>query len=376
MVNSDPTTCTGAISVPSAESLDKGRNDDVLPFSLKGDRYDQSTYYGRFRKMLDVVDPRTLLTSKQELDDAVNLLKEFEDHQTLMHSGTRNVVVKEFDNEKLWQAKKIKDAIVHPDTNEIIPQPFRMSGYVPYNGPVCVGAIMATSTPAIFFFHWMNQTQNALVNFFNRNATQPLNTSAVLQGYMGAVTGSIGMSMGLKAAIDRSKRLTAVQKVSAQRFVALPAIITAAAINVFLMRRNELTTGIDVYYEPSANTNTSTVTTQEAAAPVVVGSSQLAAKKALSEMIISRMVLPLPTFLIPPLALSLLDPIVRKNRRLFTFPVNVTFVMLGFGFGLPATIALFPQNGIIYAKDLEERFHHLRDEQGNPVTVFRYNKGL
>lgn len=246
---------------------------------------------------------------------------------------------------------------------------------------------MATSTPAILFFHWMNQTQNALVNFYNRNATQPLNTSAVMQGYMGAVTGSIGMSMGLKTAIDRTKRLTAVQKVSVQRFVALPAIITAAAINVFLMRRNELTTGIDVYYEPNAGDNapfaapastapSSSAGTEEAAAPVVVGSSQLAAKKALSEMIISRMVLPLPVFLFPPLALAVVDPIVRQNRRLLTMPFNVTFVMLGFGFGLPATIALFPQNGTIYAEDLEERFHHLRDQQGNAVTVFRYNKGL
>ncbi|KAF4732098.1 hypothetical protein FOZ62_018548, partial [Perkinsus olseni] len=31
------------------------------PFSLTGDRYDQSTYWGRFRRMLDQCDPTTLL---------------------------------------------------------------------------------------------------------------------------------------------------------------------------------------------------------------------------------------------------------------------------------------------------------------------------
>ena len=122
-----------AISISAIDSLDQSSNDDsVPPFSLKADRYDQSTYYGRFRKMLDVVDPRTLLCSQQELDDAVQLLKDFEDRTESgkLDSGNISTYHNGFDNEKLWQAKKIKDAIIHPDTGEIIPRPFRMSGYV------------------------------------------------------------------------------------------------------------------------------------------------------------------------------------------------------------------------------------------------------
>ena len=98
-------------------------------FSLEGERYDQATYYGRFRKMLDVVDPRTLLCSQREIDDAVQLLKEFESQQQtsskqgLMHDHR-------FDDAELWKAKKLKDAVFHPDTNEMLPKPFRMSGFL------------------------------------------------------------------------------------------------------------------------------------------------------------------------------------------------------------------------------------------------------
>lgn len=347
--------------------------DDIPHFSLTEDRYDQTTYYGRFRKMLDIVDPRTLLCSKQDLDEAVKLLNDFEGQQKQTSGNATNY--KQFDDEKLWHAKKLRDAIIHPDTNEIIPRPLRMSGWLPYNGPICVGALMATTTPWILFFQWANQTQNALVNYANRNATQPQDMSTVLAGYFGAVGGAVGVSVGLKTAIERSRRLSLAQKLSAQRFVALPGIVAAAIINVVLMRQSELATGIDVYYEPKTESGTTKASTT-VSSPVVVGPSQLAAQKALKEMIFSRMILPLPTFLAPPIALTLLDPILRKNRHHWTLPLSATFVLLGFGLGLPATIAIFPQTGTVEASDLEEKFQHLKDEQGNPVTVFRYNKGL
>ena len=242
----------------------------------------------------------------------------------------------------------------------------------PFNAPVCVGALMATSTPSVFFFHWVNQTHNALINYNNRNATQPLEMTTVLRGYFGAVGGAIGVAMGLKTAIERSKSLSAAQKLKYQRFSALPAIVTAAAINVLLMRAGELTTGIDVYYEPEKSIGDA----ESKDLPVVVGPSQIAAKKALKDMAISRMIMPLPVFLMAPLGMSLVDPILRKNRRLLTLPFQSAFVLLGFGLGLPATIALFPQIGTVEASSLEDKFQHIRDAKGNPVTVFRYNKGL
>jgi hypothetical protein len=40
---------------------------DPPPFTLTGARYDQSTFVGRYRRTLDVIDPRTLLVGDAEV---------------------------------------------------------------------------------------------------------------------------------------------------------------------------------------------------------------------------------------------------------------------------------------------------------------------
>ena len=55
-----------------------------------------------------------------------------------------------------------------------------MSGYVPFNGPICVAMVASKTTPAILFWSWVNQSQNALVNYFNRNASSPMDNEVRL----------------------------------------------------------------------------------------------------------------------------------------------------------------------------------------------------
>jgi len=70
--------------------------------------------------------------------------------------------------------------------------PFRMSGFVPFGTPIVVGMLLpTTSLPTIFFWQGLNQTHNALVNYYNRNATVPLQTSNYVIGYLGAVTSAM-----------------------------------------------------------------------------------------------------------------------------------------------------------------------------------------
>ena len=94
--------------------------------------------------------------------------------------------------EQLWAAKKIKDAIVHPDTGEVIFMPFRMSGFVPFGTPVVVGMLLPNQTLATtLFWQWLNQTHNALVNYSNRNASVPTPVTAYVGGYFGAVASAM-----------------------------------------------------------------------------------------------------------------------------------------------------------------------------------------
>lgn len=72
-------------------------------FRLGESRYDQSSFAGRLKHFLDIVDPRTLLTSGPDLQRAVEMLKEFE---------TKGVKPEGVDDEQLWRAQKIKQVLL------------------------------------------------------------------------------------------------------------------------------------------------------------------------------------------------------------------------------------------------------------------------
>ena len=310
------------------------------PFKLTGERYDQSTYFGRFLKMLNICDPSMLLYSSDQIHEAVKTLK---DYETMGN-------VNNLPDSELWHLRKLKESAVHPDTGEIVPLPFRMSGYVPFNGPVCVGLITSTRTPWILFWQWMNQSQNSLVNYFNRNATSVASDKEIAASYAGAVTSAIAIAYGLSRAVKRFT--TPARAATLLKFIALPTSIAASSVNCVIMRRPETETGITVF--DSSGTE--------------VGKSKIAAEKAIKETVLSRMLLQVPVFVFPPV-MSLLPPVARlvqRNPRLAT-PVMTGFIFLGFGLGLPASIAAFPQEGTLEESQLEPQ---LRGR--GPL---KYNKG-
>ena len=79
----------------------------------------------------------------------------------------------------------------------------RLQHAVPYNGPVCVAMVLATSTWAIALGNWVNQSQNALVNYCNRNASTPTTTATLVRSYCGAV----GASLVVNELIHALKRM-------------------------------------------------------------------------------------------------------------------------------------------------------------------------
>ncbi|XP_062837999.1 sideroflexin-5 isoform X2 [Anolis carolinensis] len=207
------------------------------PFQLGKPRFEQTSFYGRFRHFLDIIDPRTLFVTKSRLKEAVQLLEDYK-HGTLAPGVT---------NKDLWRAQKIKQAIIHPDTNETIFMPFRMSGYIPFGTPIVVGLLLPNQTLAsTVFWQWLNQSHNACVNYANRNATKPSPTSKFIQGYLGAVISAVSIAVGLNVLIQRANHFTPATRLLIQRFVPFPAVASANICNVVLMRHTELEEGINV----------------------------------------------------------------------------------------------------------------------------------
>ena len=144
-----------AVVAGAAAAVENATAGSCLPYSKNGQRFSQEDFSGRFCRMLLACDPRLLLYTEEQVRDA----------QALVDSAYQYADDRTMDR-TLWEARRVADSALHPDTQEFIPQPFRMSGYVPYNGPICVAMVASTSTMPLLFWSWVNQSQNALVNYY------------------------------------------------------------------------------------------------------------------------------------------------------------------------------------------------------------------
>uniref|UniRef100_A0A7S4D3Q6 Sidoreflexin n=1 Tax=Eutreptiella gymnastica TaxID=73025 RepID=A0A7S4D3Q6_9EUGL len=324
----------------------KGR---AKPFSSTAERYNQNTFGGRFRKMLDLTNPMHLLATKRQVLEARDRLKEYE----------RSGCVVGVSDEELWAARSLTASAIHPDTGDLIPRPLRMSGFLVFNAPICLAAVLATSYPSILLVHWLNQTHSALINYANRNASSPLSNLDLLKSYCTAVGCAVGIAFGLATTIKT--RLPPAHATAALRLVALPASMVAAGANCYMMRRHELVTGIAVR-DADGNDR---------------GTSRAAAAKAMREMVASRLVAVPPVFGAPAIVMAVPPVAALVARRPgLGLPVSFSAVLLGFGVGLPGAIAMFPQTGAICVRKMEPQFGALQDSAQPPVTELYYNKGL
>ncbi|XP_046870783.1 sideroflexin-5a isoform X2 [Hypomesus transpacificus] len=310
-------------------------------------RFDQSTFVGRFRHFLDVIDPRTLFVSEKSLQECLDLLDHF--HHGTLPTGVTNA--------QLWQAQKIKQAILHPDTGDKILMPFRMSGYIPFGTPVVIGLLLPNQTLlSSIFWQWLNQSHNACVNYSNRNATKPTPVSTFCLGYVGAVTSALSIAVGLKVLVQRADKFRPATRFLLQRFIPFPAVAGANVCNVLLMRHSELSEGISVLDDSGK----------------AVGTSRLAARHALLDTALTRVVLPMPILLLPPFIMAMLErfPFLQKHRRL-VLPTHSVVCLGAFSLALPLAISLFPQMSQIDVSRLEPDIAMATDCKS--VT---YNKGL
>uniref|UniRef100_A0A3P9CC47 Sidoreflexin n=1 Tax=Maylandia zebra TaxID=106582 RepID=A0A3P9CC47_9CICH len=301
------------------------------PFQYGKSRFDQNTFFGRFRHFLDVIDPSTLFVTEKRLRECVELLDHFK--QGTLPLGVTNA-----------------QAIIHPDTGEKILMPFRMSGSV-------VGLLLPNQTLAsTVFWQWLNQSHNACVNYSNRNASKPAPASKFLLGYLGAVTSAVSIAVGLNVLIQRASRFSPTTRLLVQRFIPFPAVASANVCNVVLMRHSELSEGISVL---DNNGN-------------VVGTSRVAARHALLETALTRVVMPMPILVLPPLIMSALEklPLLQRQKRL-VLPVHSLVCLAAFSLALPLAISLFPQMSQISVDQLEPEIAMATD-----CKIVTYNKGL
>ncbi|TPX13806.1 uncharacterized protein E0L32_005750 [Thyridium curvatum] len=337
--------------------------------SIPGDRelpdsqYDLSTYWGRVRHTAGITDPRTLLVGKTGLEQAKEAIKAYKQGK-----------VKEMTPE-LWRAKKVVDATLHPDTGKPVLLPFRMSCFVLSNLVVTAGMLTpGLGTTGTILWQVANQSLNVAINNANANKSSPLSWGKVAQSYFLAVGASCSVAVGLNSLVPRLRRLSPSTRLVLGRLVPFAAVASAGALNVFLMRGEEMRTGIDVYPVLSEADKRRLAAEGRAESDVAsLGRSRKAATLAVGETALSRVLNSSPIMVIPPLVLVRLQRAewLRRNPRL-TLPLNLGLILATSYAVLPLALAAFPQRQRIAADSLEEEFHGKGGDGGMVV----FNRGI
>ncbi|KAL4920397.1 Tricarboxylate/iron carrier [Aspergillus aurantiobrunneus] len=324
--------------------------------SLPGDRdppssqYDLTTYWGRVRHAADISDPRMLFVSSSGLEQAKRLIASYKQNEIPAM------------NTELWRAKKVVDSTLHPDTGEPVFLPFRMSCYVLSNLVVTAGMLTpGLQTTGTLLWQIANQSLNVAINNANSNKSTPLSVSQMAKSYLMAVSASCSVALGLNALVPRLKNVTPNTKLILGRLVPFAAVSSASALNVFLMRGEEIRQGIDVYPVPE----------KEGEPVQSLGKSKMAAKIAVGETAISRVLNATPIMVVPPMILVQLEK--RKLLRpRMVMPANLGLVLATSLFALPLALGAFPQRQAISAASLEEEFWNRGGKDGK----VEFNRGM
>lgn len=307
---------------------------------IPASRYDLSTYSGRVRHFILACSPFTLFHSNAEIRQAQVVVSNYA-------SGMQPM------NEQFWKAKQLVDSSVHPDNNEIILLPFRMSCNVLSNLAICAGMLTPhLSIPGTIFWQWTNQSLNVAVNYANANKSAPISTSEMVKSYAIAVASSVSIAVGLPPMV-RKLNVSHNAKTLLHRLVPFAAVVSAGLVNVGVMRSQEIIKGIEVFDNE---------TNEE------VGVSHKAAARAVGQTAASRAINATPIMIIPPLLLLRLQNGFLKGKS----KTMVNLVNLGIIAGtsflvLPFALAVFPQKTIIEGEKLEPEF------KGKTVW---YNRGV
>ncbi|KAF2403227.1 Tricarboxylate/iron carrier [Trichodelitschia bisporula] len=331
---------------------------------LPASQYDLSSYWGRVRHAADLSDPRTLLVSSAGLEQAKAVVSAYKTGQ-LRHTTL-----------EFWQAKKVVDATLHPDTGTPVLLPFRMSCFVISNLIVTAGMLTPNlKTRGTLAWQIANQSLNVAINSSNANKSTPLSTATLVKSYLLAVSASCGVALGLNALVPRL-RVRETARIVLGRLVPFAAVASAGALNVFLMRGEEIRRGIDVFRPPpapsAADSKSPADTVHEQ--PESLGRSRTAALIAVSETALSRVLNATPIMVLPPLILVRLQRSAwLAQRPRMVLPVNLGLILVTSIFALPLALGAFPVRQAVKAGRLEGE---IVERAGGEDVLVEFNRGI
>ncbi|KAG7815750.1 hypothetical protein KL942_005144 [Ogataea angusta] len=320
------------------------------PVPLPASQYDLSTYMGRVKHCAGISDPTMLLNTSKDIEEAKRLVWDY-----------KNGVIPQMTPE-LWRAKRILDSSIHPDTGETVLLPFRMSSCVLSNLVVTAGMLTpGLGNAGTLFWQIANQSLNVAINTANANKSHPLTTKQLVTNYCLAVGASCGVALGLNSIVPRLKNVSANTRLILGRLVPFAAVVSAGIVNVFLMRSEEIKKGISVFDKDGNE----------------LGTSKRAAVQAVGETAASRVINATPIMVIPPLLLVRMQKTILKGKGpAIQNLANIGLITATSFLVLPFALAVFPQRREVSVSQLEDKFHGLKNKNGEDITTVQFNRGI
>lgn len=192
-----------------------------------------------------------------------------------------------------------------------------------------------------------------------------------MRNYLIAVSASCSVALGLNAIVPRLKKVSPNTKLILGRLVPFAAVASAGALNVFLMRGEEIRRGIDIYPVQSEQEKAEREKTGQEVASL--GKSKKAATLAVGETALSRVLNSTPVMVVPAIALVRLQKMDwLKQRPKLVLPTNLGLILVTSIFALPFALAAFPQRQAVSAKTLEKEFW----DKGGKDGLIEFNRGI
>ena len=311
-------------------------------------RWNQKTFSGRFRHFVELTHPKHMFHSSDTLELA---RKHISDYKLGNRSAFQQLSLKE-----QWRIKYIYDSAFHPDSGDKMVLPFRMCAQIPSSVVIIAGILTYHHTlGGVLFWQWFNQSFNALLNYTNRNATSKVTNKHILTAYTSATTGAVAVSVLLNRMVASTNSLSG-------RLVPLFAIAMANAINIPLMRQNEIKEGVRVSTEEGA----------------YCGNSRRAAMLGIFQTFLGRLVFASPSFILAPIMYTRLIkhfPIFYTKKSLSALVQGMLTGLLYFP-SIPLGCSLFPQKSHLSVDLLEPALRASTQLQHPDTKLVYFNKGL
>ncbi|OXA52797.1 Sideroflexin-3 [Folsomia candida] len=378
-------------------------NANMIPagrINLDEPRWDQSTYMGRAKHFFVTTNPLNLLCTSDELEKSKDIVTRYKKGDNIPGAT----------EDDIWRAKNVYDSAFHPDTGEKMLLIGRMSAQVPCNMAI-TGSMLTfyKTTPAVVFWQWVNQSFNAIVNYSNRSGDSPITIPQLGTSYVLATGGALATALGLNSLVKKAPALVG-------RFVPFAAVAAANCINIPLMRMKEVNEGIPVVDENgnrigdskvAAKTGIGAVTFSrimmaspgmttklilylvnwclelQVGIPVTdeagnrLGDSANAAQSGITQVVLSRIGMAVPSMVFPPIIMNHLEKKGFLRRYpMAGAPLQIILCGLCLTFATPMCCALFPQKSSISVSSLEPEIQERVKQLPNPPQVLYYNKGL